>query len=601
MRNSVVLSIILGLAAVAQADNLDSHVRLDVGKIQSVLPRNANQNQNEDGNKNGKASKPKVDAQVLAATSSIDTGEPCDHRTTVIVTETPAGAAAAVVTGLDSGSGRNKTVGDTKNNNKNQDQGENGRAVNKNKASQNDQEKDQGNVVQILTVDISGNNGNNNPHAQGNEKTVTVHAQGAEKTVTVHAQGAEKTVTVHAQANEKTVTIHAQAIEKIVTVHAQGNEKTVIVHAQGNEKIVTVTETQVIGNGKANENQSQAVQLSFVTETVFGAGNAPTVTITPIAEIVTQHVTITEKGGAAEAVTVTMQAHPVTITQHAAAAAVLPPSTVTVTEPGVCTTTDGLAAASPVVVAQPSAAIIAAEVAPSPVSTGAGNGMGIIDANGKCGSCHCLCNAQDFPKASIQIAAPVVNAGAVASPVTTLQTVVTFASQAASTGAVAQADAGIAFQPGADAASTSVAAVEAQPSTDAAMTAAQSDTAPSQVAQGAASILLDTPTTTDVASQSTDTAVVDTATQDAAATTAAQPSITESAAAVLAESAQSPTATTDASAESTTSTSTDSAVTIAPPVPGALAVDNGGGPPGPIDINTYTLASAIALGHLRRR
>ncbi|OBT54049.1 hypothetical protein VE04_04873 [Pseudogymnoascus sp. 24MN13] len=529
MRNSVVLSIILGLAAVAQADNLDSHVRLDVGKIQSVLPRNANQNQNEDGNKNGKASKPKVDAQVLAATSSIDTGEPCDHRTTVIVTETPAGAAAAVVTGLDSGSGRNKTVGDTKNNNKNQDQGENGRAVNKNKASQHDQEKDQGNVVQILTVDISGNN------AQGNEKTVTVHAQGAEKTVTVHAQA--------------------------------------------NEKIVTVHETQVIGNGKANENQSQAVQLSFVTETVFSAGNAPTVTITPIAEIVTQHVTITEKGGAAEAVTVTMQAHPVTITQHAAAAAVLPPSTVTVTEPGVCTTTDGLAAASPVVVAQPSAAIVAAEVAPSPVSTGAGNGMGIIDANGKCGSCHCLCNAQDFPKASIQIAAPV----------------------AASTGAVAQADAGIAFQPGADAASTSVAAVEAQPSTDAAVAAAQSDTAPSQVAQGAASILLDTPTTTDVASQSTDTAVVDTATQDAAATTAAQPSITESAAAVLAESAQSPTATTDASAESTTSTSTDSAVTIAPPVPGALAVDNGGGPPGPIDINTYTLASAITLGHLRRR
>lgn len=224
--------------------------------------------------------------------------------------------------------------------------------------------------------------------------------------------------------------------------------------------------------------------------------------------------------------------------------------------------------------------------------------MGIIDANGKCGSCHCLCDAQAFPSASVQIAAPVVGANAAASPLTTLQTVVTFAAQASSTGAVAQADAGIAFQPGADAASTSVAAVGAQPSTGVAVAAAQSDTAPSQVAQGAASSVSDTATTTDVASQST---VVDTATQDAAATTAAEPSISETAAAAFAESAQSPTATTDAGAQSTTATSQDSAVTVAPPVPGALAVENGGGPPAPIDINTYTLASAIALGHLRRR
>lgn len=252
-------------------------------------------------------------------------------------------------------------------------------------------------------------------------------------------------------------------------------------------------------------------------------------------------------------------------------------------------------------VAQPSAAIVAAEAAPSPVSTGAGNGMGIIDANGKCGKCHCLCNAQDFPSASVQIAAPVVGANAAASPVTTLQTVVTFASQAGSTGAVAQADTGIAFQPGAGAASTSVAAVEAQPSTGVAVAAAQSDTAPSQVAQGAASSASDTATTTDVASQSTDTTVVDTATQDTAATTAAQPTISVTSAGIFAESAQSPTATTDAGAQSTTATSQDSAVTVAPPVPGALAVENGGGPPGPIDINTYTLASAIALGHLRRR
>ncbi|ELR05879.1 hypothetical protein VC83_06426 [Pseudogymnoascus destructans] len=565
MRNSVVLSILLGLLAVAQADTLDSHVRLNFGKIQSVLPRN------EDGNKNGKASKPKIDAQELAATSAIDTGEPCEHQTTVIVTETAAGAAAAVVTGLNSGSSQNKTVRDTKNNNKNQDQNDNDRTGNKNKGSQNGQEKDQGNVVQILTVDISGNNGNNDAHAQGNDKTVTVHSQGNDKTVT----GTKTQVIGNGKANGNN------------NAHAQGNDKTVTVHAQGNDKTVTGTKTQVIGNGKANgnENQSQAVQLSFVTETVFGAGNAPTVTITPIAQIVTQHVTITEKGGAAEAVTVTMQAPPVTITQQAAAAAVVAPSTVTVTEPGVCTTTNGLAAASPVAIAQPSAAIVAAEAAPSPVSTGAGNGMGILDANGVCRSCHCLCNAQDFLSASVQIAAPVVGANAAASAMTTLQTVVTVAAQAPSTNAVAQADAGIPFQPGAD---TAVAA-------------AQSDTALSQVAQGAALSKPDAATTTDVSSQSTVIAVVDTATQDAAATTAAQPSISESAADVFAENAQSPTATTDAGAESTTATGTNSAVTLAPPVPGALAVNNGGGPPRPIDINTYTLASAIALGHLRRR
>lgn len=191
MRNSLVLSIILGLLAVAQADSLDSHVRLQERKIQGVLPRNQNQNQNEDGNKNGKASKQKIDDQELAAasgTAAIDTGEPCDHATTVIVTETAAGAAAAVVTGLDSGNGRNKTGKDTKNNNKNQDQNGNGngKTGNKNadagagsdgehnKGAQNYQGKDRGNVVQILTLDISGNNGNNHANDQVNDKTVTV-------------------------------------------------------------------------------------------------------------------------------------------------------------------------------------------------------------------------------------------------------------------------------------------------------------------------------------------------------------------------------------------------------------------------------------------
>lgn len=223
--------------------------------------------------------------------------------------------------------------------------------------------------------------------------------------------------------------------------------------------------------------------------------------------------------------------------------------------------------------------------------------MGVLDANGVCGSCHCLCSAQDFPSASIQIAAPVVVAAAPANPVTTLQTVVTFASQAGSTAAVAQGDAGAASQPGAVAADSSVAAAEVQPSTAAVLDAAQSDSAPSLVAQGGASSVSDTATTTDVSSQSTDTAVSDTA-----ATTAAQPSISESAGGIFAESQQAPTVTTDTGAQPTTTTSPSAAVTLAPPVPGALAVENGAaGPVAPIDINTYSLASAIALGHLRRR
>jgi hypothetical protein len=138
-----------------------------------------------------------------------------------------------------------------------------------------------------------------------------------------------------------------------------------------------------------------------------------------------------------------------------------------------------------------------------------------------------------------------------------------------------------------------------QPSTAAVLDAAQSDSAPSLVAQGAASSVSDTAITTDTSSQATDTAVVDTATQSSAATTEAQASISGG---IFAESQQAPTVTTDAGAQPTTTTSPGAAVTLAPPVPGALAVENGAaGPAAPIDINTYSLASAIALGHLRRR
>lgn len=45
--------------------------------------------------------------------------------------------------------------------------------------------------------------------------------------------------------------------------------------------------------GWANISHSGAVQISFLTQTVFASGPAPTVTITPLAETITQSVMIT--------------------------------------------------------------------------------------------------------------------------------------------------------------------------------------------------------------------------------------------------------------------------------------------------------------------
>jgi hypothetical protein len=97
-----------------------------------------------------------------------------------------------------------------------------------------------------------------------------------------------------------------------------------------NRETVTVTRTQkVIQNaaqyvlyGKARSGRKLTflrVQLSFVTQTVFQSGNAPTVTVTPLAQIITQMVTVTAAGKAAAEVTKTVKE--------------------TVTEQGICTTT----------------------------------------------------------------------------------------------------------------------------------------------------------------------------------------------------------------------------------------------------------------------
>lgn len=49
-------------------------------------------------------------------------------------------------------------------------------------------------------------------------------------------------------------------------------------------------------------NGSSGLQLSFVTMTVFGTGPPPTVTVTPLAQFITQLVTITENPTAASSI-----------------------------------------------------------------------------------------------------------------------------------------------------------------------------------------------------------------------------------------------------------------------------------------------------------
>src|SRR5579859_7433634 len=48
-----------------------------------------------------------------------------------------------------------------------------------------------------------------------------------------------------------------------------------------------------------NTNGSSGLQLSFVTMTVFGTGAPPTVTVTPLAQFITQLVTVTVNNAAA--------------------------------------------------------------------------------------------------------------------------------------------------------------------------------------------------------------------------------------------------------------------------------------------------------------
>ena len=93
---------------------------------------------------------------------------------------------------------------------------------------------------------------------------------------------------------------------------------------------VTVIVTRTRANDQPTQPAEERVftQLSFITTTVFAAGEAPTVTVTPLAEVITQvqvvTVTVRENTGAPPAVTVTetfaQPARTVTATESAGCA-----------------------------------------------------------------------------------------------------------------------------------------------------------------------------------------------------------------------------------------------------------------------------------------
>lgn len=99
----------------------------------------------------------------------------------------------------------------------------------------------------------------------------------------------------------------AETVTKTIT--AQG-----VAAAKGNatcaaQKTITVTQQAAASDGTgyvlctrfscSPTNRSSLVQLSFVTVTVFGTGAPPTVTVTPLPQMVTQMVTVTVTGAAA--------------------------------------------------------------------------------------------------------------------------------------------------------------------------------------------------------------------------------------------------------------------------------------------------------------
>lgn len=310
MRNSLLVPIALGFLTVAQA-NLFDYAKLHDRKIGVVVvPRSENENSKAEAAANSLQSDAEISA-AFAGSGTLDTGEPCDQQTTVTVTETASlGVVKAIETDAAGDSVLNiaKSTGAAKNNNTaNQNTEDRGRRKKKNK------NEDEGNG--------SGRGNQNNQNDNGN-------GNGRNRTVEVLIS--TKNVNINGGKHDKTVTLSKTEIRNEVN----GNQAAVYASCDNLEVEVLLT--------------SSRTQLSFVTQTVFESGNAPTVTVTPLAQVITQLVTVTANANAAVERVITVTEHAqavaaapqtVTIIHEAAPVAAAPAATVTVTEPGICTTT----------------------------------------------------------------------------------------------------------------------------------------------------------------------------------------------------------------------------------------------------------------------
>jgi uncharacterized membrane protein YqgA involved in biofilm formation len=115
-------------------------------------------------------------------------------------------------------------------------------------------------------------------------------------------------------------------------------------YGMNNTSIAMAESTTAATSGYVNvemqNSQTAAVQLSFVTTTVFASGMAETVTVTPLPDTITQMVTITEAG---QMVTVTEAGGMTTVTEAGGMITVteagqMTTVTTTTTEPGTCST-----------------------------------------------------------------------------------------------------------------------------------------------------------------------------------------------------------------------------------------------------------------------
>jgi hypothetical protein len=421
----------------------------------------------------------------------------------------------------------------------------------------------------------------------------------------------------------------------------------------------TVTSTLTINQFNDGSSDNDAIQLSFVTETVFASGEAPTVTLTPLERTITQLLTVTEvadglvsiaaNGDAPAGATVTLVQAAVTETQVTTVLST-ETTTATTTEAGDCGTdvrififvpsfasiglSNTLQSALPPAATDLSQSETAAANVPPPaassiepvaaVASGTANGVGTYDAYGQCG-CSCMCAEGAFPEisAAAQPSASVSTSTSAELPATTLQTV--FSVEAASVEVSSSIEEASSVDTSLEASSTEVATSTIE--TSGAETTAVVTSSTTLEVEGAAIVV---PTLqTGIASLAanafgspvTDVAV-GAATQTAAATNAIQTGFglipaanfgQETSIAGLPADADvgtsillaPPTASPGVFLESQSTTESLVSVTASPEPTAAVAAgvaqSTGGAAEEEIDIGAYTLASAIALGNLGRR